>query len=302
MKQIKIDDIAIDGGTQQREIISDTEVEAYAEAMRCGAQFPPVVLFFDGAQYWLADGFHRYHAHRAAEISIISADVRTGTKRDARLFSAGANGAHGMRLTNADKRKAVMVLLGDLEWSAWSDSTIARHCNVTQPFVGKLRNELSPKTKTCKPNTSITVIGDAQETAPALEVEKQKAGDYDPEALPSGTKNAPSDDTNPKTGEHETDAYNPADNELDEAHETIRSLAAENDALKDRIAAESMNASEEEKTAAVETMATLRAEIVALERNLTAVTASRDQLMRENGELKKQCQMQQRELKKLRTK
>ena len=26
-----------------------------------GAEFPPLIVFFDGATYWLADGFHRYY-------------------------------------------------------------------------------------------------------------------------------------------------------------------------------------------------------------------------------------------------
>jgi hypothetical protein len=33
--------------------------KGYAEDMAAGAVFPAIVLFFDGAEYWLVDGFHR---------------------------------------------------------------------------------------------------------------------------------------------------------------------------------------------------------------------------------------------------
>jgi hypothetical protein len=59
------------------------------------------------------------------------------------LYSVGANAHHGLRRTNADKRRAVEMLLRDEEWRGWSDREIARRCAVTHPFVGKIRDELS---------------------------------------------------------------------------------------------------------------------------------------------------------------
>ena len=44
--------------------------------------------------------------------------------------------------SNADKRKAVLTLLEDEEWSKWSDNEIAQKCEVSQPFVSKLRSSL----------------------------------------------------------------------------------------------------------------------------------------------------------------
>jgi len=149
---MKIKDIRIDGGTQSRVELNNEVVAEYAAAIAAGDQFPPVTVFFDGKEYWLADGFHRYHAHRHAGAMEIDADVRNGTQRDAKLYSAGANEGHGLRRTNADKREAVELLLRDEEWSRWSDRAIARHCKVADTMVGDRRKAICGLTAdTAKP-------------------------------------------------------------------------------------------------------------------------------------------------------
>lgn len=139
MSTIAISDIRFDGGTQSRACISEQVVADYADAMLAGDQFPPIVVFFDGAAYWLADGFHRYQAYVRAKVKSVAADIRQGTQRDAILFSVGANASHGLRRTNDDKRRAVLTLLSDKEWSKWSDREIARHCVVDHKTVAGLR-------------------------------------------------------------------------------------------------------------------------------------------------------------------
>lgn len=134
--------IRIDGGTQARTAIDAATVAEYAEALKTGAVLPPLSLFFDGVHFWLADGFHRYHAYLQAGIERISAEIRTGSRRDAVLYAVGANTAHGLRRTNADKRRAVQMVLAEPEWAAWSDREIARVCGVTHPFVAEQRQAI----------------------------------------------------------------------------------------------------------------------------------------------------------------
>lgn len=138
--------IRIDGGTQSRARIDRETVDEYTEAVRRGDPFPKVVVFFDGKEYWLADGFHRWEAHVLAKSQKIAVDVRQGTLRDAVLFSVGANAIHGLRRTDADKRRAVQTLLSDDEWSSWSDREIARKCGVGHQMVGPLRASLTGRT------------------------------------------------------------------------------------------------------------------------------------------------------------
>ena len=143
MKQLDIALIRIDGGTQSRAKLNQAVISSYAKAMAAGAIFPPVVAFFDGQDYWLADGFHRLAATQKLGKQTLAAEIRQGSQRDAILFAAGVNTTHGLRRTNADKRQAVTLLLTDLEWQQWSDREIARRCGVSDRLVNKLRKQRS---------------------------------------------------------------------------------------------------------------------------------------------------------------
>lgn len=282
-KSVRLSDIYIDGDTQQRERINNEIVSEYAEAMRCGSKFPPVTLFFDGAGYWIADGFHRYHAcNEAGGITEINAEIREGTKRDARLFSASANGTHGIRLTNADKRRSVMVLLKDNEWSQWSDHQIAKHCHVTQPFVGKLRKELEPSEVKVK-SQLITVI--SPECTSAL-----------PEctsALPESTG------VYPEKPEGVPDDYPDFSTDVGREKAMSESLAAQSEEiqmLKDRLTA--YGELSDEATSAEQLITDLRKELNTARATIEAITISRDRYMNDNAQLKRQVHMLQKQIKK----
>ncbi len=135
--------VGADPAAQPRAAISNDKVAEYAEQMMLGDSFPPLVVFFDGKTNWLADGFHRYHAAIGAGYDEFPCDVRRGGLREAILYSCGANAAHGIPRTNEDKRRAVMKLLSDEEWSHWSDGEIAKHALVSDRYVAKLRDEIA---------------------------------------------------------------------------------------------------------------------------------------------------------------
>lgn len=113
----------------------------YAASMERGDTFAPVVVFRDSkGVLWLADGFHRVAAREHGTHLDVLADVRSGSRKDALLYAAGANAEHGRARTSADKRKAVNALLADPAWVRRSDNWIAQHAKVSQPFVSKLRS------------------------------------------------------------------------------------------------------------------------------------------------------------------
>lgn len=119
--ELSLKGLRLDGGTQSRAALDPATVARYVEVLREeGKTLPPITVFYDGTAYWLVDGFHRVAAFQEIGRTLIQAQIRQGTQRDAILYSVGANATHGLPRTNADKRRAVLVLLQDTEWPAQS--------------------------------------------------------------------------------------------------------------------------------------------------------------------------------------
>lgn len=165
MKQLLIETIRIDGGTQSRAAIDEATVTEYNEAIQAGAKMPPILCYFDGTDMWLAEGFHRFLAYQRAEKRNILAEVKHGTKEDAAWASAGANVTHGLRRTNADKRKAVemaLTLRADL-----STEAISQHCGVSDRLVMQIRTALVQGGKVSPPDHRTGVDGKSYPVPPS---------------------------------------------------------------------------------------------------------------------------------------
>lgn len=140
MRRVKLDDIRIDGGTQGRSVIDQQTVYNYLEHMKEGDEFPKMFTVFDGATYWLVDGFHRYHAYKLLGIREIDIDYKPGTLEEAQVLSFGVNGTHGKPRTNEDKRQVVLAALEHPLTKHETDRRIAKICAVSHPFVAAVRN------------------------------------------------------------------------------------------------------------------------------------------------------------------
>lgn len=145
MRQVKIDDIRIDGGTQCRVVLSQPKIYEYRERMEEGDEFPPIEATFDGATYWLTDGFHRWHAMKLMGLKEVTVKWKPGTLEDAVIAALKANSKHGIPLTNEDKRKKVLVALELPGWDQKSNYEIAKACDVSQPFVAAVRDPEAKK-------------------------------------------------------------------------------------------------------------------------------------------------------------
>lgn len=178
---IKISEIRTDGGTQSRAAINEETVADYAEAMQNPETvFPPITVYFDGKSYWLADGFHRVAAWERIGREEVPAEIRQGDRRRAILHSCGANAVHGLRRTNADKRRAVLTLLEDDEWSCWSANRIAKQCGVSHTFVNNVRSSLetvSSETRTFETRHGTTAQMDTTNIGRAKPDPEAVAGD-----------------------------------------------------------------------------------------------------------------------------
>lgn len=139
---LALEQMRTDGNTQSRAGINWNVVETYTERLLAGDQFPPVDVYFDEHQYWLADGFHRVEAARRARYVTFPARVFHGSRREAQLHSIQSNITHGLQRSDADKRMVVLMLLQDDEWCHQSNYELARYSAISVSFVRKIKNEI----------------------------------------------------------------------------------------------------------------------------------------------------------------
>lgn len=147
MKLLPLSKIRTDGSTQPRAALDFDAIEVYAEAMRGGAKFPPLDVFYDGDSYWLADGFHRHRAAFQSDIAEFSCKIHQGTLQDAQWFSFSVNQTNGLYRSNADKQRAVKAALQHPKSKGMSNSAIAKHVGVSPVSVGTWREKLKPISK-----------------------------------------------------------------------------------------------------------------------------------------------------------
>jgi len=179
MKKIKIDEIVIDAGTQTRVKLNEDTIADYAEAMTDGAKFPAMVVFADGTRYLLADGFHRFMAAQRCGWKEIDADVRKGSKQDAIKYSLGANCVHGLRRTNADKRKCVEIALR--EFGQLTDRTIAQICGLSDKTIAGYRYLIArPRCGNSAPETR---TGQDGKEYPASKISRSNVGGPPPQQV-----------------------------------------------------------------------------------------------------------------------
>jgi hypothetical protein len=268
---LSLNQIRLDGGTQVRASIKEAAVMRYATDLEGGAAFPPMRVFFDGTDYWLSDGFHRYHAALRIGMTDFLCEIETGTPRDALYYGSTANNLHGEPMDNADKRKITMIFVDDFEWGQWSNAEIARQLHVSPPFVAKMRGESAPAVR-----KYITPKGNVAEKHTPVKKDKP--------AKPA--KEAP-------LVEPPKPADPPA---VDHRQEMVDELIAQNETLTDRLAVKVMDATAEEKKAAEDLIKQLREEIRILKLEMNAVKSSRDKFQLENAQLKRQIAIQRRQL------
>ena len=164
---IDLDLLVLSPELQQRVKLDKSVIEEYAEAFKNHVKFPPITIWYrTDVEYkgtpllhpaYLIDGFHRVEAAKIAGITELPFIRKQGTLREALLYSTSINSTHGLRRSNADKRKAVMTLLNDEEWNGWSNREIASHCGVSHQFVNNIRKSIwqpLPDTKLNNPDGS----------------------------------------------------------------------------------------------------------------------------------------------------
>lgn len=265
IRNVKLDLIRIDGDTQVRVSLDQEVVQQYSEHMLDGDEFPPVIVFWDEANFWLADGFHRYFATKNNNIADISAEVNEGTLEQAQLFAYSANSRRGLSITDEDNRSIITKMLNHPVWGKWTNAEIARHVGVSKMTVGRVKQTLEPSKETKKKYTN--------KHGQKGIIETKNLGRV---AVPEQNEE-----------------------QLSELTETILAVTQENQLLKDKIAVGQWDASDIEKIDIQETVNELREKIRVLEIDNTALRESRDMFQSRNAEMMRTISSLKAKVKKL---
>jgi ParB-like chromosome segregation protein Spo0J len=192
MRNVKLNDIRIDGGTQCRVVLNQTKIYEYVERMKEGDEFPLIEARFDGSTYWLSDGFHRYHAFKLLGIKEITINYKPGTQDDAFLDALKANGKHGLALTIEDKVNKVKMALKHDRTKDKTNYELAKICELSQSFVAGVRDP--EKKKKQKENKERHIQKKAQEIA------SQTSSDTENTSLTSSVETTHRESPNPNSG------------------------------------------------------------------------------------------------------
>jgi hypothetical protein len=203
---VSLASIVIDDRFQTRAAIDHAAIEDYIEAIRVRGRwpFPPIKV----VSQFLVDGFHRVTAAKR-----VAADPETAVELRKSLQSIpcervsvdltsdnipmlalqhalAANQTHGLRRTQADKRRSVELAVE--QWSNESDRQIAILTGTTHPFVAKVRRELHVETLPPQQPVSSCDFAVEVETLP-LESEPTSVPDHplEVETLPPERKPVP---------------------------------------------------------------------------------------------------------------
>jgi hypothetical protein len=254
---MKLSQLTLDPGLQMRTELNQDVVDEYAQAMLDGDKFPPIIVFNDGDNNYVAEGFTRCAAAKQAGIEIIDADVHMGTYEDAFDYAfTKANHDNGQRYKNVDKVSAFRKAFTRDRYIKQSDRELGRLYQVSNRFVSQLR----------------------------------KAANAQPDVIEVKRGNQTYQMKNPKKEASNEPAPTPEkDFILDELSSAVQELTEENKTLEARVAVAAMEATFEEKQAAHALITELQTTIKTLEADNRVLKASRDSFQLEASEAKKQA-------------
>jgi ParB-like chromosome segregation protein Spo0J len=260
MTHLPIEKIRIDGGTQPRAEINKNAVEEYASLISEKVLMPPVIVYFDGKEYWLVDGFHRYFSHKKLGLTEMLVDIRNGTLREAQFFSKGAHNGRGLGHNSKDYEYIVLSMVKDKEWGQWSNRALGKHIGISAMTVGRIKKK-----------------ADVQQSSKKKTNRKDGKGK---EVIVDTSKMGRPEQTKPNEVEQ-------LQQKIKELTTTVNEVVEENTQIKDQIAIGSWDASEIEKVDVEDTIKDLREQIRLLEIDNKALRESRDMFQNRNAELMK---------------
>jgi len=179
-KLVTLESIDFPGSPHVRAQKPDPEIVAhYAQCYADKKPMPPVVVFYDPElkKFYLADGLHRCAAHEQLKRTAVMANVIEGPYMEALRYALTANANHGVRRSNADKRKCIAQALK--QWPEVANMQIARLADVDDKTVASVRSEMEESGKLKASDTRVTTDGktipatkEVRKSGPTIDVEE----------------------------------------------------------------------------------------------------------------------------------
>lgn len=159
--------LRLDQRLQCRDQVPEAIIKEYEDGWKSKVPFPPISAVQVDGELYVTDGFCRVMAAQNVGKSRVEAVVTVGTWKDAMRAACGANASHGLRRTNADKRKATEIALR--EFPDETIRAIAEMVGVSHTYVQNLRSPKEAEPVEPKAVAPVEPVKKQSATKPAAE-------------------------------------------------------------------------------------------------------------------------------------
>lgn len=244
-----------------------------------GVQNP--ITLFEGM---VIDGWNRYRAAMECGMDCPTAELGDVDPTD----YVKSQNLHRRHLTGSQRAAAVVAC------SAWHPSHREKK---SVPGTDLMKTDADMAKEA---GVSISTVGHAKAAQKAGLLEPVRDGALTAKEAAHVARGVPEKHPAKPAPVVEPEAEEPPDySELDAAQDALSVISEENDRLNDRLAIAAFEATDEERSAAHNTLIALRAELKTERATNRALVLSRDSLMEENTQMKRQMAMQRKEIDKL---
>jgi len=210
-KTLRLSDVEVDYSIQPRvNGLNQDHVDELEAAYRDenAAIEPPVAWQLPDESYKLSQGFHRVEGAKRAGRESLKFVVRKGTDDECAIDAFCSNQSHGLKRTNADKRRAVERLLKLMPKD--SDLAIANRAGVSDKTVAEARREMMGRSEIPNVETRTDTKGREQPASKPRAVATKPTESASPDS-PASSEPPPSAN-HPETpdGSYRTPVVNPA--------------------------------------------------------------------------------------------
>jgi len=138
-KLIFINDIDIENSPKVRAQLNEEVANDYGQALKAKANLPAPILYQGKGEkhFLIGDGLHRVTGAKAVGIKTLLCEVREGGFEEALTYALTCNTTHGLRRSQADKKRVVEAALA--QWPKLSDTELAKRTHVDHKTVASYR-------------------------------------------------------------------------------------------------------------------------------------------------------------------